>query len=295
MQSILSLNRFTKITPITHGWSSDKKYCVTSNDGTRYFLRISPKERYEARKALFDMLKSVEELDIPMCSTVEFGVCDEGVYSLQSWIDGVDLEKVLPTLSVEEQYALGVKSGAILKKIHTIPAPNAQEDWAIRFNKKTDFKIKAYHECDLKCDGDEHFLEYIESNRHLLENRPQNFQHGDYHIGNMMLDKDILSIIDFDRYDFGDPWEEFNRIVWCAGASPHFATGRLDGYFDGEPPLEFFKLLAFYIAGNMLYSIPWAIPFGQSEIDTMMRQTQSILRWFDNMQNPIPTWYSTPH
>jgi aminoglycoside phosphotransferase (APT) family kinase protein len=22
-----------------------------------------------------------------------------------------------------------------------------------------------------------------------------------------------IVIIDFDRYDFGDPWEEFNRIV----------------------------------------------------------------------------------
>jgi len=27
---------------------------------------------------------------------------------------------------------------------------------------------------------------------------------------------DELIIIDFDRYDFGAPWEEFNRIVWSA-------------------------------------------------------------------------------
>jgi len=230
-----------------------------------------------------------------MCQTIEFGMCDEGVYSLQSWVDGKDLEPVLSTLSVEEQYLLGVKSGEFLKKIHTIPAPETQEDWTVRFNRKTDFKIKAYQECDLKFDGAEHLLEYIESNRHLLENRPQCFQHGDYHVGNMMFEQDTLTIIDFERYDFGDPWEEFNRIVWCAKASPHFATGRLKGYFDGEPPPEFFKLLAFYIAGNMLYSIPWAIPFGQSEVDTMLRQTQDILKWFDNMQNPIPNWYLKPH
>lgn len=71
--------------------------------------------------------------------------------------------------------------------------------------------------------------------RELLRDRPQCFQHGDYHIGNMMVDQDGLAIIDFDRYDFGDPWEEFNRIVWCAQTAPAFACGMVDGYFGGPP------------------------------------------------------------
>ncbi|MEK3769068.1 hypothetical protein MKY14_10950 [Paenibacillus sp. FSL R5-0887] len=28
-----------------------------------------------------------------------------------------------------------------------------------------------------------------------------------------------------DRFDYGDPWEEFNRIPWCALTSPEFASG----------------------------------------------------------------------
>ena len=131
----------------------------------------------------------------------------------------------------------------------------------------------------------------LEKNRQLLENRPQCFQHGDYHVGNMMIERGELKIIDFDRYDFGDPWEEFNRIVWSAAASPHFATGQLRGYFGGEPPVEFFELLAFYISSNTLSSIYWAIPFGQADLDTMMKQSQDVLAWFDNMRNPIPPWY----
>jgi len=134
-------------------------------------------------------------------------------------------------------------------------------------------------------------LEYIEANHHLLNNRPQCFHHGDYSVGNMMRDNEGLKIIDFDRYDFGDPWEEFNRIVWSAAASPHFASGQLHGYFGGNPPIEFFKLLAFYISSNTLSSIYWAIPFGQGEIDVMMKQSQDVLQWYDNMKNPIPTWY----
>ncbi len=30
--------------------------------------------------------------------------------------------------------------------------------------------------------------DYINANRHLLSGRPQSYKHGDYHIGNMMID-----------------------------------------------------------------------------------------------------------
>ena len=286
-----SFESFSAVEPITKGWSEDKKYCVTLADGTKYLLRITPIERYETRKSLYATLQKVAALRLPMCMPVEFGTCDDGVYALHSWIDGEDLTDVLPLLSETEQYVLGLQSGEILRKLHTIPAPESQEEWASRFNRKTDTKIQKYHECGLRFDGDEHVLAYIEHNRHLLENRPQCFQHGDYHVGNMMMQDDALTIIDFDRYDFGDPWEEFNRIVWSAAASPHFATGQLRGYFGGEPPLAFFQLLAFYIASNTLSSVYWAIPFGTAEIDTIMAQAQDVLRWFGNMQSPVPTWY----
>jgi serine/threonine-protein kinase len=291
MIDILGGERFIAAVPIEKGWSDDKKFCVTDTTGTKYLLRITSIERYETRKALFEMLERVAALDIPMCLPFEFGICADGVYSLQSWIDGEDLETFLPLLSETEQYILGLKSGEILRKMHVIPAPKTQEEWASRFNRKTDYKIQKYRECGLRFDGDEYIIEYIGKNRQLLENRPQCFQHGDYHVGNMMIERGELKVIDFDRNDFGDPWEEFNRIVWSAAASPHFATGQLRGYFGGEPPLEFFKLLAFYVFSNTLSSIYWAIPFGPSDLDTMMKQSQDVLRWFDNMNNPVPTWY----
>ena len=278
--------------PITKGWSADKKFCVIAEGGTKYLLRVSDASRYEARRMLFDMMEQVAAIGVPMCLPVEFGGCGDGVYSLQSWIDGEDLEAILPTLPQTEQYALGLRSGELLRKMHSIPAPDTREEWGAYFNRKTDAKIQKYQECGLRFEGDEHIVAYIEQNRHLLKNRPQCFQHGDYHIGNMMMASGELVIIDFDRHDFGDPWKEFNRVVWSAEASPHFATGQLRGYFDGEPPEEFFRLMAFYFSGNMLSSIYWAIPFGQTDVNTMMKQSQDVLRWFDNMRNPVPTWYN---
>lgn len=285
------IEEFSNVEAIQKGWSEDKKYCVTTAAGTKYLLRISPISKHEARKSLFAMLEKTAELKIPMCLPVELGICDDGVYMIQSWIEGEDLEAEIPFLTDTEQYALGMESGRILRTIHTIPAPEEQEEWALRFNRKTDMKIRRYHECGLRFEGDDKVLAYIEDNRYLLDNRPQCFQHGDYHVGNMMIESGELRIIDFDRYDFGDPWEEFNRIVWSAAASPHFASGQLHGYFGGGPPVEFFKLLAFYIFVNTLSSVYWAIPFGQAEVNTMMKQTQQVLRWFDHMKNPVPDWY----
>ena len=62
------------------------------------------------------MQKEVAFLDIPMCRPVEMGRCEEGVYILQTWIDGKDAEDVVPCLTDPEQYALGIEAGRILKK-----------------------------------------------------------------------------------------------------------------------------------------------------------------------------------
>ena len=94
-----------------------------------------------------------------------------------------------------------------------------------------------------------------------------------------MIDRNgKLQIIDFDRYDFGDPWEEFNRIVWCAQKPPLFASGMVNGYFDGDVPPDFWKLLALYISSNTLSSVYWAISFGQDEVDTMLNQASLVFR-----------------
>ncbi|MFE7064172.1 aminoglycoside phosphotransferase family protein [Sutcliffiella sp. NPDC057660] len=294
MFDIKNYATFEKIKPINKGWSSDKKYYIETVTNEKMLLRIADISEYDKKKSEFEMMKRLAECGVPMSQPVDFGICDNGksVYSLFIWCDGEDAEIVLPKMTETEQYVLGVKSGRMLREIHNIPAPNNQEEWETRFNRKTDGKIKKYKDCGIKIDGEDKIIAYIEANRHLVEGRPQCFQHGDYHVGNMIISPEgELSIIDFNRNDYGDPWEEFNRIVWSAAVSPHFATGQINGYFNGRPPEQFFKLLAFYISSNTLSSIYWAIPFGADEVTVMKNQAKDVLTWFDGMNNPIPTWY----
>ncbi len=286
------MRSFTTRTEITKGWSDDKKYCVTVENGTRYFLRVSPRAQYEEKQQEFELMRRVFALGVPTPQPLEFGLCAEGVYSLQEWIDGDDAEDVIGQFSETEQYMYGLAAGRALQKIHSIPAPENAEPWETRFNRKIDRKIQLYTACGLRYAEDEPFFTYLRENRSLLKDRPQTLQHGDFHIGNMMLDRTgKLWIIDFNRRDYGDPWEEFNRIVWAAQKSPNFASGMVDGYFDGDVPMDFWRLLALYISSNTLGSLPWAIPFGEKKINVMRAQAREILQWYDHMRTVVPRWY----
>ncbi|MFG6377456.1 MAG: phosphotransferase [Lachnospiraceae bacterium] len=288
----MSQLKFISKEPINKGWSHDKKYCAITADGTKYFLRVIP-EKNSNPKDMFDIQQKVASLDISVSKPVEFGIYKDNAYIVEKWINGRDASEVISALPDSQQYTYGLWAGRILKKIHSIPAPGTQPEWESRFNAKINRNINMYKECPIQFERIKYFIDYIKTNRSLLANRPQTFQHGDYHIGNMMIEDNKIIIIDFNRYDFGDPWEEFNRIVWCAQISPLFASGMVNGYFDNKVPDLFWKLLALYISSNTLGSIPWAVPFGKDEINTMLHQAEQVLDWYDNMKNPVPKWYFT--
>lgn len=277
---------------INKGWSADIKYLIKDDNNNKYLLRISSIDQYEKKLVEFDYLKKLEKIGLSMCKPIEFGTCDDGVYIILSWIEGVDAQEYILNLSNKEQYEYGIIAGKELLKIHSLKAPSNIFDWEEKFNKKIDRKIKMYEDCPIKIDKANNLIEYINNNRHLLKNRNLVFHHGDYHIGNMMINENKeLVIIDFNRADFGDPYEEFNRIVWCAQASSYFASGIVDGYFNNDVPEDFWKVLALYISSNTLSSIPWAIPFGKEEIEVMINQSKDVLRWYDDMNTYIPSWY----
>ena len=287
--SLAARLRLSSCHPLTKGWSRDLKFCVTRDD-QKLLLRLSPMYRVGSRMELFTLMQKISKLGIPICEPIEIGAF-EHAYSLHSWLNGDDLEDVLLQLTSTEQYVLGLYAGQYLKKIHSLAAPSSLESWGIRFGRKLNTRLQKYHEAGVRFEGDEAIIAYIEQNRQLINDRPQCFQHGDYHVGNMMLVDNELHIIDFDRFDYGDPWEEFNRISWSAQLSPHFATGQIRGYFGGEPPQDFFRLLALYMGSNTLGSIYWALDYDDQQLQVMLKQAADTLAWFDNMQNPVPSWY----
>lgn len=277
---------------IQKGWSSDRKCYIETAEKEKLLLRIASIEMYDHKRQEFAYMQKLFSAGLPISKPIALWRKEDTVQMLFTWAEGEDAEIALPKLSEEEQYRLGYEAGTILRKMHRLPAPNEIEEWEFSFNRKIDRNIRNYHACELKYANGSAFLEYVEANRHLLKDRPQTFQHGDYHTGNMILSSaNKLTVIDFNRWSYGDPWEEFNRIDFSAGVSPAFASGKIDGYFQGEPPELFFKLVALYIAANCLNALPWALRYTDKEVETMQNKADAILESYDGMKNVIPSWY----
>ena len=276
--------------PILAGWSPDRKYRAEAADGRVFFLRVAAPDRAERLERVFRLQSLAAEGQPTIARPLECGPCAEGFYVLEAWIEGENARAAIPKRSDAQLYADGLAAGRLLRHIHSIPAPAGLPDWGERFNAKIDRRIAEYLACPLKYEGDEALLSGAAEHRALLAGRPQCFQHGDFHVENFIYQNDQPAVIDFDRCGFGDPWEDFDRLVWTAAAAPALARGQVDGYFDGGVPEEFWRLLLLYLCSGVLGSLPWAIPYGEDEVRVMREQKDQVMAWYGS--GPIPAWYA---
>jgi serine/threonine-protein kinase len=261
-------------------------------------LRISDIDKLELTKSEYAKLKRAAALDINFSVPVDFGLCNNGknVYQLLKWVDGEDLETVLPKLSETEQYVLRLRAGEMLRKIHTLPATENVESWDVWFYRKVQDRIDFYNTNPIKSESGDLITRYLQDKKHLFVDRPQTFNHGDCNKTNLrVMPNGQIGAIDFSCYykdknqDHGDPWIEFIAVNWVGDLNPHFNTGMLNGYFDGEPPQDFFEVYAYYFAYHALEEL--CIMYEDGKPEDGMRYMANILCWLNNMQNTIPTWY----
>ena len=289
-------NGYSKVLKINKGWSKDVKYYIESEVGEKFLLRISDIKYYDSKKKEFEIMQEIFNLGIHMSAPINFGKCnnDRYVFMLLSWIEGTAADEIIATLSKDEQYNLGNKAGLILKKFHSIPAPAEQEDWEQRMLKKFNYHLEKYKECGIKVPNDSRAIRYINENLSLLKNRPQTFHHGDFHVGNFIITPDnSLGIIDFNRWDYGDPYEDFYKMMlFSRELSIPFAIGQIQGYFEDDIPDNFFEIVALYIADVILYSVVWAIPFGENEVNTMLKLAEMIFSDYDFFTSVVPKWFN---
>ena len=286
-------DRIVSREPVQKGWSLDRKYKVRTSDGESYFMRLSPVSQYKNRKLQFRHMEQVRDLGIRVCGPVEFGVCDEGCYTILQWIDGREAEAVLPGMTGQERYRCGLEAGRMLRTIHTLPLPFEAAPWAERYARKLDSKLEAYEKSPLKFERGALYLDLLRRERHLAEGRPLVWGHGDFHCGNLMFDDQMrLTVIDFDREDISDPWYEFNRIIWDVRMGADFASGMVDGYWGGAVPEEFWRMVRLYLCQNMISSLPWALDFGEVEIRNALENGDMVLQWYDDLREVVPSWYT---
>lgn len=279
---------------ISKGWSSDKKYLIKTMSGELLLLRISDIEQYDTKKKEYGIITKYSKLGIKMSMPVEFGICNEGknVYMLLTWLEGRDLEEILPGLPKEKQYQLGRKAGEILKKIHSIPVD--EEDIPTETKKpKKMWQLARYENSKVRIPDDEIAIKYVKENIEQIWRKQPVYLHGDFHPGNLIyMNDDTIGVIDFNRWEVGDPYEEFYKLEsFGIENSVPYCVGQIDAYFEDNVPEEFWIVNAVYVAHASLYSIKWAEKFGQGEIDGMIKRCKMAFADYDNFRTYIPKWY----
>jgi aminoglycoside phosphotransferase (APT) family kinase protein len=297
LRAIPGAEAWTKIEPVLKGWSNDKKYYVEDTGDRKLLLRVSDQNAYARMQGEYDLIRRINALDFPMSRIVDFGVWGEerNTYMLLTWVEGQPLGDCLRSFTEEKQYALGAEAGKILKSIHSVPITADMTHWESYMQAKVLRRVQEYEEsCPCRIAGDELAIAYVKENIGLISQVKKVYQHGDFHIGNhIYTDTGQIGVIDFNRSSSGDYAEEFYKIqAFDRETSIAFARGKLDGYFGGMPPEDFWRRLALYVAYTSLYSIQWAVPFGIEDIEGMQVRCQMAFTDYADFQKIIPRWYA---
>jgi aminoglycoside phosphotransferase (APT) family kinase protein len=294
LSDITDFSTWKIVEHINDGWSNDKKYYIEDYSGNRLLLRTSDISMLEAKKKEFEFLKRCNSLKFKMSKAVSFGICNHNrnVYMILSWVEGISLRKILNQLTEKEQYKLGIQAGRILKEIHSIAVDCCDISEKDRKEKKLQ-KLKSYEDSCFRVYDDQFAIDFVRNNIGKINPLPPVYEHGDFHVGNLVLTPDNqLGVIDFNRWDCGDRYEDFYKVQFFnVEISVPFSVGQIDGYFDCQPPTEFWEVVAVYVAFAALYSIIWAEEFGEDEINGMKMRCLKSFADYDHFKTVIPHRY----
>lgn len=291
------LSHSTKIERIHKGYSSDGKYIVHGCNGVPpYILRTYNIHQDKEKRLEFSRLEMLEKHDVKCSRPIEIGVLPEQElgYMIVSFLEGNEASEELPLLTEEEQFRVGLQAGFELKKMHQDICPDKMKPWDERMLAKHHRYRMEYAACGVSIHNEGKLLSFIDEKLCLMKGRPSIFQHDDYHVGNLIVkDGNLSGIIDFNRYDWGDPVHEFVKVgMFSSEISVPFSVGQIRGYYNHvEPGEEFWHLYALYLAMTLISSVVWTLRVKPDELDSMLTKIHKVMDDHDDFESIVPKWY----
>jgi aminoglycoside phosphotransferase (APT) family kinase protein len=293
---IPQLRKATAVLKIHKGFSYDGKYLVyEGDDKPAYVLRTATFKQTERKRREFEEVGRIHGLGVRTSEPIAFGTVEalDLCYIVLRYVEGEDASERLPLMSADEQYSVGVEAGRELLMMHEVEAPGDLEAWSMRRIAKHNRQFAEYCLCEVKLPEEDAIVAFIEGQLPLVEGRPNRFQHDDFHPGNLLVHgSTYAAAIDFNRYDWGDPYHDFLKIAYYSReVSIPFSIGQIDGYFDGKIPENFWNLYALYSALIMFGTITWTLQVVPAQLDSMMARIRTVLNDHQNFESVIPIWY----
>ena len=280
-----------KVVPITKGFSDDKKYRLVTSD-QEMLLRVSAAGS-RTRKQEFALMQKLYLSGVRCNRPLDLFEIEEQavICALFSYLPGQDAEQLIHTLSPENQFEVGFEAGKDLRAINRVSRPTS--DWKARKWHKHQRYLEQYRQGQIRFAHDEKVLRFIDENYDRAEAEVDHLQHDDFHLGNILVnDRHYAGVLDFNRYDWGDPLHEFVKLEWFTWpVSRHFAAGQIAGYF-GEKPLSDPERLqtAVYIAMSIVSTVVWTRIYHPKTWPVTEAGMISILERYDYFDNVHPQW-----
>ncbi|PGB02657.1 aminoglycoside phosphotransferase family protein [Bacillus toyonensis] len=285
------------IEEISKGFSPDKKYIITTIEDEKYLLRTGDIKEFERKKIEFQILNEMQKRSVQAQKPIEMGLLEEEglCYGVFSYIEGEDAKKLLPTYTPKEQYDIGIEAGKDLAKMHTYEAPKCILPWYERAMKKHRKYLEAYKTCGIKIKNDDKIIKFIDANEMYVQNRPNRFQHDDFHLENIIVrDGKYVGVIDFNGYDWGDPLHDFVKIaLFARDISIPYSIGQITGYYNGKIPDEFWRLYAVYVGMTVFSSVVWCLRAAPHMLEDMLERLTIVLEDHKNFELSKPIWFDS--
>lgn len=281
------------ISKIHKGFSHDEKYAIDD----QYLLRIFPIDDLNKRREEFETINDLAKYSVFVPRGLDFGRLKnkDKAYMVISYIPGIDGEVALKNLTKEEQYEAGYIGGKELNKLHQLPAPSGYPSWySIKKRKSNHYLngLKSINRLDPKIKD---MLEsYILHHENLMIDRPNQFQHDDFHPTNIIIhNKTFAGIIDFQRMDWGDPIHDLHKLgFFSKRISIDFTKGVIDGYHENQPLTEsFWRLYTLYSAMHIVSALVWGLKISEEQYELLLDYSHEVIEDHNHFQSIVPKWY----
>ena len=297
MESLIDFNilkdshLFRKMEPLEKGWSNDRKYIIYTSDNKKLLLRISEISKFDEKLKESEIIRTISRVCQNTPKFIDLKISGNKILQLYTFIEGEDALESIGRYSKEEQFNLGIEAGKTLKKIHEAEKITDAKRIIEMQKERIIERTKAYENSRYYSYEDQGLIKYIKENIEILNSAKIALCHGDYHLGNMIINNNNIYIIDFNRFNYEDIYKDF--IPMCAftrGESIEFAKGQLKGYFEEYIPVDFWQRLKLYLAYSSLYSILWAENCSNEEVEAMIKRKKIVYNDFTKSSFDSPCW-----
>lgn len=275
-----------KIKKITKGFSGEEKWLVHYQQRLCLYRQFDS-EHYAKKQQEFSLLQQLFSSGTRTYEPLEIGPN----YMITTFLEGIDAEDAIATLTAAEQYQVGMDASADLRRIHAIEAN--ENTWASYQKAKYERYRKTYHERGYDYDFMSAVEQFIDSHLHLLNERPTHLQHDDFHLPNLIIQQQhYAGVIDFGRFDWGDPIWDFVKLgLFSSAYSTSFCTGLIEGYYNHQLPENFWTLYTLYAGMLAFSSIVWSDNIGQ--LQTTLPHVERMIQDHNGFQSIVPSWFKS--